>query len=153
MTGFWRKAMMVWALSIALFGAVLMAGAFPQTDAIARTLFALMGGAELTMNAPLRFSIGLMGAVTFGWALMVLAAASVSHLMAPEVCRLLWRRISWAMAGWFVVDCAISLATGFGLNVASNLALTAAFVAILMGAGVFARDTGEGAARPAAEAA
>ncbi len=153
MTGFWRKAMMAWAVSVVLVGIVFLGAGFSQTDAATRFAFAVMSGAEPAMTPALRVAAGVMGAVTFGWGLTILAAASVSHLMAPEVCRLLWRRISWAMAGWFVVDGAISLATGFGLNVASNLALTAAFLAIVMGAGVFARDTAQGAAPPAAEPA
>ncbi len=149
MTGFWRKAMMAWAAAVAALGVVLMGAAFGPTDGVTRLLFAVMGGAEPDMTPALRFSAGLMGAVTFGWALMVLAAASVSHLMAPEVCRLLWRRISWALAAWLVVDCAISLATGFALNVASNLMLTAAFVAIMAGAGVFGRRDSHAQPRPA----
>lgn len=124
--------LMIWSGAVALFGLVLVGGGFAPTAAATRTLLTIMGGGTaLEMTAPLRFAVGLMGAVTLGWGLSLLAIASVSHRLDPAVARTLWHRIAIGFGIWYVVDCIISIATGFALNALSNTLILAAFLAIL----------------------
>lgn len=136
MTGSLQKLMMAWAWGVILFGAVLMGAAFAALDAPSRWLMALLGGAAPTMDGPLRFAVGLMGAVTFGWGLTVLAVASVSHLLDTQTARALWQRIAAVVVIWYVVDCVISITTGFGLNSLPNTVLLVVFLSIGWRAGV-----------------
>lgn len=130
MTGTSQKLMMVWAWGVIVFGAVLMGGAFAAFDTPAQTLMVLLSGNTSAMDNPLRFAVGLMGAVTFGWGLTVLAVASVSHLLNLHVAQALWGRLTGAVAAWYIVDCTISVATGFGLNAVSNTVLLVTFLLI-----------------------
>jgi hypothetical protein len=123
--------MMLWSGFVIVFGVVLMGAGFAATDGIAAMLYRLLGGIAPAFDPPLRFSVGLMGAVTFGWGLTVVAVASVSHLLDPETSGILWRRIGWALTAWFVIDSTISIANGFGLNAVSNTLLIATFMLIL----------------------
>jgi hypothetical protein len=134
--------MMYWCVAVAAFGLVLMGAAFASTDGAARALLTVLGGVAPAMDAALRFAIGLMGAVTFGWGLTMLAVASASDRLDPAAARLVWTRIAWALGAWYVVDGAISAATGFGWNVASNTLLALTFVLIARRAGVLAPPTG-----------
>ena len=138
MDGSTRKAMMVWAGVVTLFGLVLVGGGLAATDALIRALYRLMGGYNAAMNPALRFSVGLMGAVSMGWGLTVLAAASMSNRLDGATARLLWRRTAAAIAAWYVIDSTISVATGFALNTLSNTALLAAFLLILARGGMLA---------------
>ena len=152
MDGSTRKAMMAWAWAVVAFGAVLIGGAFAQTDAAVRVLYATFGGAEPRMDAALRFSIGLMGAVSLGWGLTVLAVASVSGGFDITTARRLWRRIGLAIGAWYAIDSTISIATGYPLNAVSNTVLVAAFLLILARGGMLASApdaTRNGAARAA----
>jgi hypothetical protein len=137
MQGIWQKVMIGWGLFVALFGAVLSGGGFAGLDGPALALMERMGGDVPVVDAPLRFALGLMGAVTLGWGLTVLAVASVSHLLGTDVSRVLWQRIGAALLLWYVIDCAISISTGFGLNAASNTVLLGSFLLIAWRAGVW----------------
>lgn len=151
MDGSTRKAMMLWAWAVTAFGAVLIGGGFAPTDGAVRALYALIAGTTPRMDAALRFSVGLMGAVTLGWGLTVLAVASVSDGFDLATARRLWRRIGLAIGLWYAIDSTISIATGYALNAASNTVLLAAFVLILARGGMLASgaDAGRGAARAA----
>ncbi len=139
MTGSNRMSMIVWCWFVIAFGVLLMGGAFAATDGGVRFLIESFGARPIAMTPPLRFGYGLMGAVTFGWGLTVLAVASASHLLPVAAARVVWRRIALALVAWFVVDTTISVATGFALNGVSNTVFLLAFLAILARAGVFAR--------------
>ena len=126
-----QGALMIWCVAVILFGLILMGAAFDFTDGSTRTLFAILSGTVPEMNASLRFATGLMGAVSFGWGLTLLAAASVTHALPDEPARLLWRRIGWAVIAWFLTDSAISVATGFALNAVPNALLLLTFLVIV----------------------
>ena len=140
MTGSWQRMMTGWCWAVIVFGAVLMGAAFASTDGPTRFLFGFLGGPAPTMDAPLRFGVGLMGAVTFGWGLTILAVTSISHRLNPGIARLLWRRVAAALGAWYVVDSTISVATGFALNAVSNTILAVVFVLIVRESGAMARD-------------
>ncbi len=135
MSGFWRTWFLVWCLSIGLFGVVLAGGALPATDGAVRVVLALTHGpTEPLFDPPLRFSLGVMGGVSIGWAVML-------HFVLQEAIRQgaagrpLWNAISAGMITWFVIDSTLSVATGYGLNVVPNLGLLGMYVVGLMQSG------------------
>jgi len=139
MSGFWRGWFVAWCCSIGIFGAVLAGGAFEATSGPVRLVLAgLRGPDEAGFGATLRFSLAVMGAVSIGWAVtlffVVRAAIDLDGQGRP-----LWNAITAGMVSWFVIDSTLSLATGFGLNVAPNIALAGMYIVGLMGSGVLRR--------------
>ena len=129
MTGFWRTWLTVWCWGVAGLGIVLMGAAFALTDGPSRALMELMNpGAPPRFDPALRFSAGLMGAVTFGWGLTMLAIVRTSDMR-------IWRPVTGALLVWYVVDSAISIATGFALNAASNTLLIGLFLLAMVRSG------------------
>lgn len=123
MTNFWRSYFILWVASIGLFGVVLAGGAFEATSApVGFILTSLQVPGDLTFTPVLRFSLALMGAVTIGWAAtlygLVRAACTMGEAGHP-----MWNAITAGMVTWFVIDCSLSIATGFGLNVVPNTIL------------------------------
>jgi hypothetical protein len=136
MSGVWRTWFALWCLSIGGFGVLLAGGAFAATDGPVRLLMTvLQGGGDVDFAPALRFSLAVMGAVTIGWAVtlhvMIRAAIALGSAGRP-----LWTAVSAGMASWFVIDCTLSVATGFGLNIIPNLLLVTIYVAGLIGSGV-----------------
>jgi len=135
MSGFWRSWFFIWCLSIGLFGVVLAGGDPPATDAPARLVLAMLQGPSPALfDAPLRFSLGVMGGVSIGWAVMLHFVVQQAIAQGPAG-RPLWNAITAGMISWFVIDSALSCATGFGLNVIPNIALTAMYAVGLMRSG------------------
>lgn len=139
MTGFWRQWMAVWRLSVAGFGLVLAGAAFEATDGLVRMIFALVGEAlPPEMGEPLRFSIALMGAVTLGWWLTLEAAFRAIDLLGDRVAPV-WRGVTVSVVGWYVIDGALSAATGYALNIVPNTVLLAGYLIPVMATGVLRR--------------
>ena len=135
MSGFWRSWFFIWCVSIGLFGVVLALGALPATDGPVRVVLALTRGpTEPLVDPPLRFSLGVMGGVSIGWAVML-------HFVVQEAIaqgaagRPLWNAITIGMLTWFVIDSTLSVATGYGLNVVPNIGLLGMYVLGLMRSG------------------
>ena len=136
--------MSLWSWAVILFGAVLAVCGFESTAGLGEALFAALGPAA-ELDAPLRFSSGLMGAVSLGWGVTLLALASVSNELDRVVAQKLWARVGWAVAIWYVVDGLISALNGYALNIAPNTILGAAFGLLLWRGGILGH-------RPAATA-
>lgn len=140
MSGFWRNWFVVWWVSIALFGALLAGGAFEPTSGPVRWLLAtLHGTAPADFDPTLRFSLAVMGAVSIGWA-VTLAFVIRAAIELADAGRPLWNAMTAGMATWFVIDSLLSVATGFGLNVAPNLALAGMYVIGLVGSGALKKQ-------------
>lgn len=119
----WKSWLNVWAGAVVVFGLVLAGGGLDATDQPAEFLLTLLGGgAPLDWTDHLRFSVALMGAVTIGWGITFAAAFDAAHRLGDAAAPV-WRMITVAVAVWFVIDGALSIATGFALNVVSNTAL------------------------------
>lgn len=134
------RALRPWSVAVAVFGVVLCGGAFAATDGPMQLVFALVGARDLAFTPELRFSIGLMGAVSLGWGLTLYAVAASTADVPGTSAPALWRRIAMATLAWFAVDSTISVATGFPLNAALNVGLYGAMLAILWRGGAFGRD-------------
>ena len=135
MNGFWSNWMKVWCAGVGLFGLVLCGAAFPAADAPARLVFSLIGAPDLTFDSNLRFSVGLMGAVTLGWFLTLLATLKAAALLGEQAAPV-WRLLTVSVAVWYVIDGAISAATGFALNIAPNTVLLAGYLIPVLATGV-----------------
>ncbi len=126
-----QRAMIWWCWAVIVFGLVLVGGAFAATDALATAILAQFGRAPFVWTEPLRFAVGLMAAVTIGWGASLLAVTRATAPLPRETQAALWRGIGRAVAAWFVIDSAISVATGFWPNAVSNAVLAGAFWAIV----------------------
>jgi hypothetical protein len=149
MSAFWRNWLTVWGWAVVAFGVLIMTGAAPQTDAVLGAVLSVMNpAANLAFDPTHRFAFGLMGAVSAGWGLTFLVLFDAAHRLGAAAGPV-WRGVAGATVVWYVVDSAISLATGFALNAASNTALLVALLVPLFAAGVLG-GSGAGAA-PAAQ--
>ena len=139
MSGFWRGWFQVWCVSIVLFGAVLCGGAFEATSGPIRLLLTTFNSAvDPRFDATLRFSLALMGAVSIGWA-VTLAFIIRAAIAMEDRARPLWNAITAGMVSWFVIDCTLSITTGFWPNVLPNLALAGMYGVGLIGSGALKR--------------
>ncbi len=125
MTPFWRNWLLLWCMAVILFGIVLAGAAFEASSGPARAAFTLIGRPLPEMPDSLhRFLLALIGAVTIGWGLTLLAA--IRTAAAPS--RPLWVGLTVAVLVWYVVDSLLSVVTGFPLNAVSNTVLLAGFL-------------------------
>lgn len=136
MSKFWQNWLSVWCLSVALFGLVLAGGAFPATDGLVRWLLSQLGGStEVEMTPPLRFALAVMGPVSIGWALTMLATIRAAILLG-ERGRTTWLLATTGVLVWFGFDSTLSVATGFGLNVVPNVLLLVTYLLPVLRSGV-----------------
>lgn len=136
MSGFWRTWLNVWCVAVGLFGVVLAGGAAEATSGPIRWLLDLLNGPEpLAIEGPMRFCLAVLGAVTIGWSLTLFAAMDAAARLGP-MGEPVWRMILASGLVWYVVDSALSLATGFGLNLIPNTLFIAGLIAPLAAGGV-----------------
>lgn len=139
MSGFWRNWLTVWCWVVGLFGLGLMGGGFEATSAPVRLLFSILNGPEpLNLNAQMRFSLAVMGAVTIGWSL-TFAAGIQAAILLGERGRSIWGLLIGAVTCWFVIDTSMSVITGYALNAVPNTLIFAAFLLPVLRSGVLKR--------------
>jgi hypothetical protein len=139
MSAFWRAYFGIFCLSLVLFGAVLSAGAFaPSSGPVALLMTLLSGGEAIAFTPALRFSLGLMGAITIGWAVMIYGVMRVAFTLGGQG-RPLWDAITSGLIAWYVIDGICSIATGFALNIIPNTALAAMYLVGLTQSGALKR--------------
>jgi hypothetical protein len=118
------------ALGIALAGMV-----SPTTEGLGRAYYLMAAGFDadaFAFDAPgMRFGTAILGAVTIGWGLVMLGVVREAAKGSA-----LWRHLTFAIAAWFVIDSALSVAAGFPYNAVLNIALLASFLAPVLGSGV-----------------
>lgn len=132
----WQNWFSAWAIFVALFGLVLAGGAFAATDGLTEALFTLFGNPlPANIDAHHRFAIGLMGAVTMGWGLTYWVAFKALFALDTATAAPIWRYMLIAGLIWYVIDSAISIATGFWMNAVSNTILILLFLILLFKSG------------------
>lgn len=136
MSKFWSGWLNVWCWGVLLFGALLVTAAMPGLDGAARAVFVLFSAmpenAASFGQPAVRFGLGLQGALTIGWAITMFAMLRAADTIGAPI----WRALTFALAVWYVIDSAISIATGFALNAVSNTALIIAYLVPVLGSGV-----------------
>jgi hypothetical protein len=139
MSAFWRGWLNAWAWVVIVFGLVLAGAGLDATDGFANMAFGIVGGGAVVEWTPhLRFSVALMGAVTMGWGVTYLALFSAAHRVGDQAGPV-WRLATLGMIVWFVIDSALSVATGFWLNAVSNAGLAVGYLAPVLATGVLRR--------------
>lgn len=138
MTSFWRTWLMLWCVAVAGFGLVLAGAAFPAGSAPAQMLLDAIAGGGFELAPQMRFALSVMGAVTIGWSITLVAAIRAALLLGDRGGPI-WRLVALSVIAWFVIDGALSVATGFALNLVPNTILLAAFLVPLLAAGVLGR--------------
>lgn len=138
-SSFWSRWLIGVTLGVIGFGALLMGAAFPGLDGPTLALLTLLNGQAPQFNDTLRFSTGLMGAVSFGWGvtLFVVVRAALTN---AELGARLWRPLTLGLVAWFIPDCIISVSTGFALNVVTNLVVLTAWIIPLQVCGLLRRQ-------------
>lgn len=137
---FWERALHIWCWLVAGFGLMFAGGGLAATDAGAGWFYWLVSAGRLDADdfdaAGLRTTIAIMGAVMFGWGWSLIA---VLRAVGPDV--RVWRGLGWAVLGWFVVDSALSVATGLPGNAVTNTLFLAGFLVPAVKLGFFSRET------------
>ncbi len=125
MPKFWKQWLTIWCWIIIAFGIILTGAAFQITSAPTRFFYDLLDGpGQLRLYPHTRFSIALMGAITIGWGLTLLAIVQAASQLGKKI----WIPTTIAISAWYVIDGILSIATGFGLNVIPNTILFAGFL-------------------------
>lgn len=110
-------------------GAIFYTAALPALEAPATLFYRMVGhpsGEPLFVSAATRLSVSLLGAVTIGWGLTIVAAAEAAAGKS------LIKGLTRAILIWFVIDSAASIVTGYPLNAVSNAGFVALFFAPMM---------------------
>jgi hypothetical protein len=136
MNKFWWDWLSIWSFAVIIFGLVLAGAGFAATDGIAAALFNFIGPERYAPTLPLRFGIGLMGAVTMGWGGMFYIAFKAFQGLEATQAAPLWRLTVVVVLVWFVIDSSISIATGFWMNAVSNMVFTLLLLLPIMRTGV-----------------
>ena len=75
-----------------------------------------------------------------GWGITFLATFMAAHMLGDQAAPV-WRLATGGALAWFVVDSALSAATGFALNVAPNIALLIGYIVPVAASGVMRSRT------------
>jgi hypothetical protein len=138
MLGFWRNWITGWCLAVGMFGIILAGGGLEVTSGPSRIIFDLLNGpGELELDPHMRFSLAVLGAVSIGWSLTLLAAVQALNLIDKQLGKPIWVLVIASVMSWYVIDSILSIATGFGLNTIPNTVLMAGFLIPVIRSGVF----------------
>ena len=133
---FWENCLHAWVWMTIGFGLLFAGAGVPGLDAGAGLFYWIVSGGSVdasAFDAPgMRISVSLVGAVMLGWGCTMLA---VWRARGADVT--LWRGLSRAILIWYVVDSALSVATGFALNAVSNTLFFAMFMVPAVKLGFF----------------
>jgi len=127
LSGFWMNWMTGYCAAVALFGIVLAGGAFDTTSGPVNMVFGVMNG-PVEFNPPMHFSLAVLGAVSIGWSITMLAAVRAANLLDKQSGRPVWIMITSSVVTWYLIDSTLSVATGFGFNAIPNTLFMAAFL-------------------------
>jgi hypothetical protein len=137
MPAFWQNWIKGWCGTAALFGIVLAGGAFEATSGPVRIVFDLLNGpGDFDLDPPMRFSLGVLGAVSIGWSLTLLTTANAANQLDRKLAKPIWIQVIGSVLAWYLIDSLLSVATGFGLNVIPNTILLAGFLFPVIRSGV-----------------
>lgn len=137
MSSLWQKWMTGWCGAVGLFGIILVGGGLEVTSAPVRILFDFLNGpGKLDLNPHMHFSLAVLGAVTIGWSLTLMAAIQAANQLEKRVSKPIWALITTSLVSWYVIDSILSIATGFWLNAVSNTIFIATFLIPITRSGV-----------------
>jgi len=132
------RPLTLFGLFVAAFGLFLCFAGFAATLMGVDFMFKLFhpGEGHAVWSEHMRFSTGLMGAVSLGWGLTLYAKAKHSAAMPAATAKALWASVTIGMVIWFVIDTIISVANGYWVNGISNLCVVALYLLAIRLSGV-----------------
>jgi hypothetical protein len=137
---FWENCLHAWVWMTIGFGLLFAGAGVSGLDAGAGLFYWVVSGGTVDASdfatPGMRISVSLVGAVMLGWGCAMLA---VYRACGADVA--VWRGLSRAVLVWYVVDSALSVATGFPINAVSNTAFVALFMVPAVKLGFFSRET------------
>jgi hypothetical protein len=137
MNGFWKNWLTIWAWGVIFFGAILALFVFPAIEGPSRLFYALIQKpVPAQPDAFFRFAMGLIGCITMGWGLTMLACFKAAWMMDPDKAKGIWRSFTAAVFFWFVTDSVASVYTGFSFNAVSNTVLIGLYIIPIWRSGV-----------------
>lgn len=124
---------------IILFGALICLGGFAATLLPVDILYQVFhpSDGQAVWSEHMRFSTGLLGAVTFGWGLTLLSIVKATPELKREIARSLWTSITCGLGVWYVVDSTISVANGYRVNAVSNTIIMALYMFAIRQSGIY----------------
>jgi hypothetical protein len=126
-----------WCGAVGLFGIILVGGGFEATSGPVRILFDFLNGpGKLDLNQYMRFSLAILGAVTIGWSLTLMAVIQNTNQLEKQVSKSIWIGMTASIIIWYVIDSILSIATGFWLNAVSNTIFSTTFLIPVICSGV-----------------
>jgi hypothetical protein len=126
-----------WCAAFVLFGIILIGGGFEATSTPIRLVYDLLGNTgELDLNPSMRFTVAILGAVTIGWSLTLMAVIQAANQLEKRVSKSIWIGVTASIVIWYVIDSSLSIATGFWLNAVSNTIISATFLIPVLRSGV-----------------
>lgn len=135
MTPFWKLWLRLWCFGVGVFGVVLAAAAFPALDGPTRLFYDLvhwpLDGAS-SFGESVRFTCGILGAVTIGWAITIFALIDAADTIGARA----WRGLTSAVVVWYVIDSFISVAAGVPGNAVSNTVFLVTYLIPILASGV-----------------
>lgn len=123
-----RKWIGVYGWLLTALGLFFWTAIIPPLDGGVRAFYAAIGhppGDDLFAAPAMRLTASLLGAVTAGWGLTMVAAARAAAGAS------LARSVGAAVIAWYLVDSGASIAAGYPLNALSNTVFAALFFAPL----------------------
>jgi hypothetical protein len=118
-----------WCVAVGLVGLMIAGSGFEATSGPIQMVFDVLNGpGELELNPHMRFSLAVLGAVTIGWSVTLMAAIQAANQLETHVSQPIWALITAAIVTWYIIDSSLSIATGFWLNAVSNTIISAAFL-------------------------
>lgn len=141
MTDAGLRWLILWCGVLAALGVALTGAVAEATSAPARLVFAVIGVRDLGLDAHMRFTLAVLGAVLIGWSITLLGATRVARRLDGAPARSAWRSVAAALVGWFAIDSTLSILTGFPLNAVMNTIFLIAFLAPMVRSGVLTDAT------------
>jgi len=128
----------LFGLFVTLFGLILTTAGFTTLLGSVDGIFKLFhpGESHPVWSEHMRFSTGLMGAITLGWGLTLFSLAKHSHEMPIATARAVWTSITLSMMIWFVIDTVISVSNGYWVNGLSNAIVSGLYFLALRQSGL-----------------
>jgi hypothetical protein len=138
--------MQVWCWATFGVGVMFALGAAPATDMGVRLFYDFVywpiDGAS-PYGDSVRFTAALLGAVMIGWAMTIFTLVAA----ADQVGATAWRGLTAAVVAWYVIDSAISVASGVAVNALSNTGFAVTYLIPVLASGVLGLSSGAAIAR------
>jgi hypothetical protein len=149
MAGPWRGWLVAWCWSVIVVGFLLLAVVVPPLSAPTRLYIDMafwpMDGQPVVSARETLFSLGILGAVTVGWGVLMLGLVTSPGLAALPAA---WRWATGALAVWFAGLCLASWAAGAPTNMLSGANLFLTWLYPVWRGGFLRRGAVEGDAAP-----